>query len=206
MKRITNVKKTKTTKKPRPYNNLTRSEKSNTNRQKIIQLYISMLVAKKGHDVSLEDLAQKANLSIRTLFRFFGDKKSLTQELDVYLEQYLLSAAQNLNLMSFEDYGAFLFKIFDQYEDLFKAYLYTNLGQTSRLILRKKFNQLLVDKLNLQIGRKLTEEQRKKVFLMVTFINANIWNDLKDSFSLSGGEMAQTIRWALKTLLENLDS
>ena len=205
MKRKKAVKKQGQTKKVRTYNNETRAKKSKSNRQKIIQLYIELLVLKKGQEISLEELAHKAKMSIRTLFRFFGDKKSLTKELDIYLEQYLLSAAANLNLMSYEDYGAFLFKIFDEYNDLFRAYLYTNLGQTSRIILRRKFNQLLLDKLQKQLDKKLSDEQKKKLYLIVTMMNANIWVDLKDSFSVSGVEMSDTIKWALKTLIQNLD-
>ncbi len=204
-KQASKAKKKKLSKKIRTYNNTSRVEKSEFNRKKIIEMYISMLVEKKGQDLSLEELAQKANLSTRTLFRFFGDKKSLTAELEKYLAQYLKATSEKLAEMSLEEFSTYVYGLFDDHKNLIKAYLYTNLGQTSRALLRKKFNHLLLQKLYQEV--KLTESEglKKKMFLIVTLINASIWEDLNQSFTLSGRQMSSTIKWAISTLIKNLN-
>ncbi|MBY0553606.1 TetR/AcrR family transcriptional regulator [bacterium] len=206
VKTAKSVKSPRKPKKARDYNNDKRSEKSNLNRQKIIELYVNLLVEANGQDVPLQMLAKKSKTSMRTLFRFFGDKESLNNEIDNYLGQYLSSVSDNLNKMKFEEYSEYSFKVFDQYEKLFKAYLYTNFGQKSRLLFRKKFNDLLVQKVSHEIGINPNPEELMKIYFVVSLVNANIWKDIKDSFEVSGTDISATIRWATETLLSNIKS
>ncbi len=201
MKRLNAVKKQKL---PRKYDNSSRENKSNTNRQIIIENYIELLVTRRGQEISLEELAQKSNLSSRTLFRFFGDKKTLTVEIENYIAQYLSAASTNLEKMSFDDFAAYVFELFDKNENLILAYLYTNFGQNSRVLFRKRFLSLLVEKFKSQYGPIVSPEDTRKMLFVVSLLNANLWSDLRDGFELSGKDMAQTIRWAIQSLTKDL--
>lgn len=204
--KVKTVKSPRKPKKARDYNNDKRSEKSNLNRQKIIELYVNLLVEANGQDVPLQMLAKKSKTSMRTLFRFFGDKESLNNEIDNYLGQYLNSVSDNLNKMKFDEYSEYSYKVFDQYEKLFKAYLYTNFGQKSRLLFRKKFNDMLVQKVSHEMGIEPNPSELMKIYFVVSLVNANIWKDIKDSFEVSGTDISSTIRWATETLLNNIKS
>jgi AcrR family transcriptional regulator len=205
MKR-TKVAKAKKVKKPRKYNNSSRVEKSNDNRQKIIENYVGLLVEKRGEEISLEELAERSNLSTRTLFRFFGDKKSLTKELETYLETYVTRVATNLQIMTVEDFADFSFQIFDQYESLILAYLYTNFGQQSRVLFRKKFNALVMEKIKAQVPMTGSADELNKIHFIITLINANLWSDLRGIYNETGAEMGKSAKWAIGTLLKNLNS
>lgn len=205
MKRTKAIK-AKKIKKPRKYNNSSRLEKSNSNRQKIIENYVNLLVEKRGEEISLEELAERSDLSTRTLFRFFGDKKSLTRELETYLETYVTQVAGNLQVMSIEEFADFTFQVFDKYESLMLAYLYTNFGQQSRVIFRRKFNMLLMEKIKSQVPLTHSIEEQRKVHLIITLINANLWSDLRDIYHETGAEMGKSVKWAVSTLLHNLNS
>lgn len=196
--------KKKKNKAPREYNNSVRSGRSIENRAHIIELYVNLLVEGNGKDVPLQALAKKSKTSMRTLFRFFGDKDSLNQEIENYLAQYLTSAADNLNMMKFEEYAEYTYKIFDQYERLFKAYLFTDFGQKSRILFRKKFNDMLVKKIQSELEISPSSDEAKKIYFIVSLINANIWKDIKDSFNLSGFEMSSSVKWAIELLLNNV--
>lgn len=200
------VKSSRKPKKVREYNNDKRSEKSNVNRQKIIELYVNLLVDANGQDVPLQMLAKKSKTSMRTLFRFFGDKESLNNEIDNYLGQYLNSVSDNLNKMKFDEYSEYSYKVFDQYEKLFKAYLYTNFGQKSRLLFRRKFNEMLVKKVADEMQIEPSSAELMKIYFLVSLVNANIWKDIKDSFEVSGADIASTIRWATETLINDIKS
>lgn len=201
MKRLNVVRKQKP---PRKYDNSSRESKSNTNRQKIIENYIELLVTRRGQEISLEELAQKSDLSSRTLFRFFGDKKTLSLEIENYIAQYLSAASANLEKMSFEDFAAYVFELFDKNENLILAYLYTNFGQNSRILFRKRFLSLVVEKFKSQYGQTDSPEEMRKMYFVVSLLNANLWSDLRDGFELSGRDMAQTIKWAIQSLTQNL--
>ncbi len=201
MKRLNVVRKQKP---PRKYDNSSRENKSNTNRQKIIENYIELLVTRRGQEISLEELAQKSNLSSRTLFRFFGDKKTLSIEIENYIAQYLSAASTNLEKMSFEDFTAYIFELFDKNENLILAYLYTNFGQNSRVLFRKRFLNLVIEKFKNQYGLSDSVEETRKMYFIVSLLNANLWSDLRDGFELSGRDMAQTMKWAIQSLTKNL--
>ncbi len=203
MKKISVNKKAKT-KVIRDYNNTSRSEKSNANRQKIIEMYVTLLVENNGLDIPLQVLSKKSKTSMRTLFRIFGDKESLNEEIDRYLAQYLTSVSDNLHKMNFSDYAAYSYQVFDQYEKLFKAYLYTSFGQSARVQFRKKFNELLVAKISEELKISPSNEELKKLFFIASLINANIWKDINDSFNLSGQEISGTVKWATQQLLKDI--
>lgn len=206
MKRTKTTKTAKKIKKLRKYDNSSRAEKSNNNRQKIIENYVDLLVEKRGEEISLEELAERAGLSTRTLFRFFGDKKSLTRELETYLEMYVTRVAGNLQIMTVEDFAEFSFQVFDKYESLILAYLYTNFGQQSRVLFRRKFNALLMEKIKAQVPVSANKEEQHKVNLIVTLINANLWSDLRTVYGETGAEMGKSMKWAVSILLKNLNS
>jgi hypothetical protein len=207
MSTLTSASKAKS-KATRDYNNSSRESKSNQARQKIIQIYVDLLVEANGQDVPMQILSEKSQTSMRTLFRFFGDKDSLYKEIDQYLTQYMGQISDNMEKMKFSDYAEFSYQVFDQYEKLFKAYLYTNFGQKSRRVLRKKFNELLVKKLLSEIEvsqpkNKSSEIDIKKVRFIVSLINAQLWKDIGDSFDVTGKDMAQTVKWAVQTLIDS---
>jgi len=206
MKRTKTAKAAKKIKKPRRYDNSSRAEKSNNNRQKIIENYVDLLVEKRGEEISLEELAVRADLSTRTLFRFFGDKKSLTRELETHLEMYVTRVAGNLQIMTVEDFAEFSFRVFDEYESLSLAYLYTNFGQQSRVLFRRKFNALVMEKIKAQIPLTNSKEEQNKIHLIITLINANLWSDLRNVYGETGAEMGKTVKWATSTLLKNLSN
>ena len=192
----------------RDYNNTKRRQKSELNKQKIIQMYVDMLVKANGEEVPLQMLAKKSKISLRTLFRFFGDKKSLNQEIENYTTKYFSDVAESVRTMSFADYAAYTYRIFDKYEKLLIAYLLTNFGQKSRQIFRMKFYTLLLEKieteLNLGPQGSLSKEQQMKLKMLVVMVNSRLWKDMRDSFGHSGEEMADAVHWAIKTLLEDI--
>lgn len=188
----------------RDYNNESRAEKVLLTKQKIIELYVNLLVANNGQDVSLQTLAKKAKISIRTLFRFFGDKESLNNEIEEYLSGYLSAVSENLEKMNFADYAAFSYKVFDQYEKLFKVYLFTDFGQKSRMVFRKKFTDLLVKKIKAELKLQPNNAELLKIYFVISLINAHIWKDMQDSFGVSGDQLSGTVKWAVQQLLSEL--
>ena len=205
MQVTTKSKKPKISKKPtREYNNSSRAEKSLLNRQKIIELYVNLLLENNGQDVPLQVLAKKSKISMRTLFRFFGDKESLNSEIEAYIGQYLSSVSENLEKMNTADYAAYSYEVFDRYEKLFKVYLLTDFGQKSRLLFRRKFTDMLVKKIELELKLNPGSADLMKIHFVASLINAHLWKDVKDSFGISGQSIAATVKWAVQNLLNDI--
>lgn len=199
-------------KSPRKYDNSAREMKSGLSRQKIVDAYVDLLVANEGQDVTLQVLAKKTKISMRTLFRFFGDKEKLNHEIELYLSKYLSSISTEIEKLDVANYAAFTYQVFDRYEKLLKAYLYTSFGQLSRKILRRRFHEMLVKKIISEVsGKNLSEseippETLIKIRFTANLISAQVWNDLQESYGLKGTELAPAARWAIQMLLKDLKS
>jgi hypothetical protein len=50
----------------------------------------------------------------------------------------------------------------------------------------------------------MTEQNRTQVALIVSLINAKLWDDLRHDFGLSGEQIGDVIAWAVTRLSEGL--
>lgn len=193
-----------TNKRPRrKYNNSSRSEKSQQTQKAIIDALVALLVERKGGDVPVEDIAKRSGINQRTLFRFFKDKKSLHQAMNSHIAAYLQSSSENLKTMNFVGFSKYVFELFDRHEALTTAYVLSPLGNETRSLLRKKLNHAMIAQICHEQKRPLTPELQKRLAILTSLVNAKIWYDLRSDYGYSGKEMADTLEWALTTLLKN---
>ncbi|MGZ3692508.1 MAG: hypothetical protein ACXVAX_13450 [Pseudobdellovibrio sp.] len=190
----------------RSYNNKSRHEKQLLDKQQIIGVYIDMLVSAKGKEVSLQELAEKSGKSLRTIFRFFGDKNSLNKELEQYLLQYLNNTIMNSQKMPFVEFAVFSFLTLDKYENLVKAYLNTGFGLKARQIFRQQYNDLLEKKLKDELKEKydLKKIEPMRIKFITSIINASIWQDLKETQKFNSKQIEESVRWAIQSLIKEL--
>ena len=202
----TKAKRKKTVKSTRGYNNSSRHEKQLLDKQEIITTYIDMLVKSNGKEVSLQELAKKSNKSLRTLFRFFGDKNSLNKELEQYLLQYLNDTIMNSQKMPFVDFAVFSFLTLEKYENLVKAYLNTSFGLQARKIFRQRYNDLIEKKLKEELKEKydLKTIEPTRIKFITSIINASIWQDLKEIQKFNSKQVEESVRWAIQSLINDL--
>jgi AcrR family transcriptional regulator len=191
-------------KKKRAYNNTSRAEKSQAHQQEIIQTLVKLLVQNKGGDVTFEEIAQHSTVTVRSIYRFFKDKEELHAAMDSYLLSYLEASTEKIATMDVATFGQTAFSLFDEHESLMMAYLYSPFGKKARVLFRKKFNKQIIQKILQEKKVALTLENKKKLALIVSLINAKIWYDIKTDYQYSGKQMGATVHWALSTLLDSL--
>ncbi len=190
--------------KSRKYNNVNRAAKSERTEKTIIEALVTLLVKRKGGDVSMEELAVETGISQRTVFRFFKDKKTLHQAMDEYLFSYLQTSAEQMQALDFIGFAKNAYVLFDRHEDLTLAYLLSPFGKEARMVFRKKLNQAMVAKIVREKQLKLDSEKLRKLAIVTSLVNAKIWYDIKNDYGYSGTEMTAAVEWALSTLLEKL--
>ena len=196
------VKKSK--KKSVKYDNSRRSEKSVETQRLVLKSMVSLLVKKRGGEVQIDEIARKSGISERSIFRFFKDKKALMEATDEYVMSYVQSTMMKIPTTCVSEFAKIVFKIFDENERLMAAYLNSTFGYTARTRLRKKMNVLLVESLTKEKKIALTAENRVKVALIVSMVNAKLWEDLRNEFSLTGEEIGEVVAWAINRLSAEL--
>ncbi len=198
------VTKKKKAPKKRPYNNSTRTAKSSQTQLQIIEALVNLLAERRGGEVQIQEIADKTGITTRTIFRFFKDKKSLHEAMDVYLLSYVSAGVKKLDALDFVNFGKNVVKAFEENESITIAYVLSPLGQEARLLFRKKLNQLMMEKIASEKKIKITKENHPRLALIVNLVNAKVWYDLKMEHQLSGKEIEDAMGWGLDNLLKSL--
>lgn len=193
----------KVLKKRRSYDNSGRTERSSGNQLKIIEALVELLAEKRGGEVQVQEIADKTGITKRTIFRFFKDKKSMHEAMDEYLVSYLSAGTQQLIELNFVDFAKNAVKLFEENEAITIAYVLSPLGNEARAVLRKKLNQVMIEKISSEYKIKITKSNQPKLALIVNMVNAKIWYDLKNEHNLSAKEIEEAMGWAIESLLKN---
>lgn len=195
----------KKTKRKRSYNNSLREQKSADKQKLILETLVDMLVERRGGEVPMEELAKRSGISERSLFRFFKNRGALNEALDQYLVSFLQAGQDQMQNLNFIGFAKNAYTLFDRYENLTMAYLFSPVGREARTLLRRKLNQAMIDKIASEYPAEMNAERRKRLALITSLVNAKIWYDLKADYGFSGEDIKETIGWALETLLSQRD-
>lgn len=188
----------------RVYDNSARAEKSVQTQKKIIETLVTLLVEKRGGEVPMQELARRSEITQRSIFRFFKDKKTLHEAMDKYLMSYLQASNEQMQTLDFVGFGKNTYQLFDRHEALTTAYIFSPFGQEARVLLRKKLVQAMIAKIVHERKLDLSPQKLKRLALITSLINAKIWFDIKTDFGFSGEDMGEAVEWSLNTLLTNL--
>lgn len=189
----------------RPYDNTARAEKSAETQKAILLSLVQLLVEKKGGEVTFEEIAKRTGISERTIFRFYGNKEELHRELSAYLVTYLKAGMEKISVMNVAAFAKDSFELFDRYEPLMLAYIYSSFGQEARKLFREKLNAAIIEKILSEKPVEQTETNKKRIAVIVSLINAKVWHDIKTDFGFNGAEIGDSIAWAVRTLIRALD-
>jgi AcrR family transcriptional regulator len=190
--------------KKRDYDNALRVQKSEKARKLIIDTYVKLLEERRGQDVQVAEIAERSGVSQRTLFRFFKDRALLEQATDEYLRTLLQGTLAEITEKTVAGYARHMFASFDEHENLVMAYLYSSFGVKARTQLRKQLNKMLVARILEERKLELTPENQPKIAVIVSLINAKIWDDLRADFNMSGKKTGQAVEWAITALMKEL--
>lgn len=188
----------------RDYNNSSRQEKANHTQQHIIITYIKLLADKRGGEVAIDELAQAAKVSQRTVFRFFQDKNALHKSTDAYIQQYVHSGLATLQATDIFQFTRNAFNLFAEHENLMMAYMFSPYGVETRVIFRKKLNQILLDQILAYKKIKLTRVIETRLAVIVTLINVKVWYDIRSDFKHSTEEIGNAVSWSIEQLIKAL--
>lgn len=192
-------------KKSRVYDNSARFEKSQQTQKVIIESLVALLVERRGGDVQFDEVAKKSGVSERTIFRFFKDKEALLKATDTYLQSFVAASVDKIQEMDVSGFAKNSFILFDEFENLTMAYLYSPFGQQARALFRKKLHQLLISKISEKKKLQHSREEEVRLALTVSLVNAKIWDDLRTDFGFSGREIGEAVAWSIQHLLEHLN-
>lgn len=190
----------------RPYESALRARQASQTRERILAAFAEQIVESGGGDASIERLAKRAGVSLRTVYHHFPRRDDLLDAITVWLDETTgaLGLSMPDTVEGFLDFVPRVFATFDDSETLIRAQLVTDLGRDIRHRGRSK-RRPAIDALVAQAVPGLPPPELARATAIVHYLTSSeAWRSLKDESGMSGEEAGAAVAWAIRTLFESM--
>jgi AcrR family transcriptional regulator len=181
-----------------------RDEYAAQTRQRIVVAFVETLQDEATDDVPLAAVAKRAKVAERTIYRHFKTRAELNAAAGEWVEDNVFGYIPFTSPDELPDIFRKLCKRFDRHPHLARALALTRVGRSVRAGFRKH----LIEqhrKAMAPLVRHLKPKQVRQAQAMAAYLNNVLaWNALREDFGMSSAEIADTIDWALTTLLKDV--
>lgn len=191
----------------RTYTSELRKAQAEATRTKILDALVEVLA--EGVDtLSVPAVAERAGVSVGTVYRHFGDKAGMLKALMPYTQTRsgieIDSTPESLDEMR-EAVGQ-VFRHFENTDDLLRAAFASRIGREVRIKGSTERLQLMKEALQqLEPGLESNQlDHMAKLVLILTTSEA--YQQWKDRLGLSPEEAADEVLWAIETLIKGIQS
>lgn len=191
----------------RKYESSLRDEQAQRTRDRIMGALVEVLA--DGADAfTVPEIAERAGVSVGTVYRHFGDKKGLLDALIPYVGRRtkLDALTTPTSIAELADTIRTVFDRLDSSESLIRAALASGVGREARMGASKERVDLFEETL-LHLEPELTTEQvghLSRVAMILTTSDALL--QMKNRLDLTADEAADDVIWAIRTMLTGATS
>jgi len=188
----------------RTYNSPLRAEQMERTRERILEAAAEQLLEEGLEELSLPRAAQRARVSVPTIYRHFPTKEALMQELTVWVGRKLRLSEMPGSVDEFTDYVPRLFAHYDENEALVRArrllWDHLSVNQDTR-----RHRDKLVEKAMEDVTARLDPfDARRACAVVRVLMNSGAWEMLRDNWNLTGEQAGETLAWAIHILVDEL--
>ena len=180
-------------------------------RRLIVEALSRVIVETGIHQFSMQQVADEAGVSLRTLYRYFSTREELLAGLAVEVDLTLREAGFPKTLESVSGDGIAvlvgdLWRAMGKRPDLARAWVITNMATGFQSGPRKEHHQLIRRAVE-SLGPHLTSTEQHRLYAVIRYLAGSLaWKVFTDDFGLETEEAAEAASWALRTLLKEIET
>ncbi|MGH8944742.1 MAG: TetR/AcrR family transcriptional regulator [Acidimicrobiia bacterium] len=178
-----------------------RSRQREFTRRLIVEALAEVIVEKGIHDFSMEEVADRAGVSIRTLYRYFPNRDDLLSGLD---EQLQILFTETVGGLDAYDRGLDLipemFEVFERDAVLVKAFVIYTLATGNQLGTRGERGRRIHDIVDEALPDASPDTRRSTFALVRLLWSSTSWMVLTTELGLSSTEAGETVQLAIEAL------
>ena len=178
-----------------------RERQHTATRNLILDALVDQLAETGAFDYSAFELARRANVSVRTIYRHFPDRDALLAAMSTRVNERIGLYNMPTNPHELPDAARVLFRKFDENPQLIVAQITTTAGGQVRSHGRKDRiarTRMAVD----QLGPDLDPDTRNaRTAVLACLLSANVWMRMRQEFAMNGAQSGDALAWALEVLL-----
>ncbi len=189
----------------RGYDNTERSARSERNRIRILETLAELLQDKPAVEVTFDQIAARAGLSVRTVFRFYKDKDSLFRSFEEEVLRRLRDERSLVMEMAAPEFAAEQYRIFERNARWVEALRRTPIRSADRAQFRREGIEILSAKIRASFPLAMSEANERQIGFIAMLAGDALWSDLRRYIGRDGGEMADVLRMNVAHLMGVLE-
>jgi AcrR family transcriptional regulator len=188
----------------RPYDNTLRREQAQATRERILEHAIRALAEAGPEGVTLAELARGAGVSEPTLYRHFGSRERLYEELEARVQAEVGLPPVPARLSDLPSHASAVFETMAGHEQLIRAVVRTGVGREVHRQGRSRRTALLRRILAEQAPHLDAVSRERLLALLRVLVSWESYERLTTELGLAAAEAGETVEWMLGTLLKSV--
>jgi len=188
----------------RTYNSPLRVEQMGRTRERILEAAAEQLLEEGLEELSLPRAAQRARVSVPTVYRHFSTKEALMQELTDWVDRELRLSEVPESIDEFTEYLPRFFVHLDENEALVRARLLSGLHRQIHHDTRRRRDKLVEKAMEDVTARLDPLDARRACAVVRVLMNSAAWEMMRDNWNLTGEQAGEAAAWAIRILVEEL--
>lgn len=188
----------------RSYNSPLRDRQSERTRELILEALASELAEGGLHDLNIPAIAQRAGVSVRTVYRYFPTRDALIDAAEERIDRIVGPPHIPQTAADLPGMAQALFRQFDDRETLILAHWATDLGRDVRARGRRRRLQAYLETLSAATANLTRSDARAAHAVISHLLSSLTWKTLREEFGMKGSESGKAVAWALRTLIDDV--
>ena len=187
----------------RTYSSPLRAEQAEQTRQRIVQAAVDLLSEGDAGDLSMPDVAARAGVSVRTVYRSFATKDELLDGVIEWINRKINeeAGARPETREDYETSTADVARVISEIEPLYRALFATRAGRASHRRTNRREESLRMA-YAAEIADLDDDEARRFMAVLHVVASSQAVLFMKDYWDLSAQDAGQVIEWAIRVLAD----
>jgi AcrR family transcriptional regulator len=188
----------------RTYNSPLRAEQMERTHERILEAAAEQLLEEGLEELSLPRAAQRAGVSVPTVYRHFPTKEALMQELTDWVDRKLRLSEVPESIDEFTEYLPRFFVHMDENEAHVRARLLSRVHRRIHHDTRRRRDKLVEKAMEDVTARLDPLDARRACAVVRVLMHSGAWEMMRDNWNLTGEQAGEAVAWAIRILVDEL--
>lgn len=189
----------------RTYNSALRERQTEQTRELILEALTNELAEGGLRELNVPRIAQRAGVSVRTVYRYFPTRDALLDAVEELLDRSIGSPEMARTAGELPAMLEDAFRQFDANDTVMLAHWATELGRDVRERGRRRrqegYRGALAD-----VTSHLSRSEVRTAHAVISYlISSRTWMTMREEFSMAGAESGKAVAWAVRTLVADIE-
>src|SRR5215475_3471188 len=181
-----------------------RNQHAELTRDLIFQALTRLVLDEGIHDFSIQQVADVAGVSHRTVYRYFSNREELLEGLAEWLDSQMPKKLDSYQPEEIADAIRDTHAVFAQQSDRVRALVELARGAKIRLRQRKQHTRTAQRLMTAFTGHLEEEDARAVAVLIRALAGSDMWCRLTGEYGIDGQQVTRVLVWAVTTLADAL--